>query len=680
MSIKVSVVVPVYNPGPAIEPCIASLVGQSLPIDQVELIFVDDGSTDGTPARLHEVAATHANVRVIRIPASGAPGRPRNVGLAEAQGEYVHFVDADDVLAPRALEWLTAMADQHGSDVVIGKYASATLDRSQALFTHNRPRCTLTDTSELMTASWAPAKLFRTAVLREHGIVFPEGWRWLEDQLFVLRAYLAARTISVFADEPCYFFIRRDDGGHLSSEDLDPESHVAHLREVFDVIEVETSPGALRDILLRRFYRANVLSRLDRRYLEASPELRGRMFAAFHGFVVDRLDASVDESFAGAQRVRAKLLRGGDAERLLAFTQRIEALELDAVITRLAWRLGRLALDVRGELRSGSGEPLTFVSQDGKTWLDPALTGQVGGLVEAEVDAIWARVSLIEPASAVEWMVPAPFAFLLADDGAHPQGGRRTRPSLVASVEIDPGRVGPAGSPMTPGRWSVVYRWRGLGLARGAPLRPVDDAVGHPLPALLGDPARLMVPRLGADGLSIEVGAESLSLEHWRAGAVRIVRDGRRLEAALPVVSARGTRSSLATIVLRLPEGDREWPAAVAPDLGWLHLRSLERGFGTAGAATADAPLLARFGPPLNVEVTIGHACLDGAGGITVIGAVNATWSQRTRRRMAGFGRSAVGDARAGVRRRAMDVTLRLPPSMRRTLIRAYRAVRNRRA
>lgn len=679
MSTKVSVVVPVYNPGPAIEPCIASLVGQSLPIDQVELIFVDDGSTDGTSARLDEVAATHANVRVIHIPASGAPGRPRNVGLAEARGEYLHFVDADDVLAPRALEWLTAMAGEHGSDVVIGKYASATLDRSQALFTHNRPRCSLADTSELMTASWAPAKLFRTAMLREHGIVFPEGWRWLEDQLFVLRAYLAARTISVFADEPCYFFVRRDDGGHLSSEDLDPESHVAHLREVFDVIEAETSSGALRDSLLRRFYRANILSRLDRRYLEARPELRGRMFEAFHGFVVDRLDASVDESFAGAQRVRANLLRRGDAERLLAFTQRIEALELDAVITRLAWRQGRLALAVRGELRSESGEPLIFVSRDGKTWLDPALTGEVGGPVEAEIDAIWARVSLIEPASAVEWMVPAPFAFLLADDGAHPQGGRRTRPSLVASVEIDPGRVGPAGSPMTSGQWSVAYRWRGLGLARGAPLRPVDDAPGHPLPALLGDPARLMVPRLDADGLSIEVGAESLSLEHWRAGAVRIVRDGRRLEAALPVASARGTRSSRATIVLRLPEGDREWPAVVAPDLGWLRLRSLGPGFGTTGTATAEAPLLARFEPPLNVEVTIGHAYLDGVGGMTVIGAVNATWSQRTRRRMAGIGRGAVGGARASVRRRAMDMTLRLPPSLRRTLIRAYRVVRNRR-
>src|SRR5829696_144319 len=132
MRTKVSVVVPVYNPGPAIEACIASLIGQSIPADRLELIFVDDGSTDGTPRRLDELAKMHANVRIIRIPASGAPGRPRNVGLAQARGEYIHFVDADDALAPRALEWLTAMADEYDSDVVIGKYASATLDRSQA--------------------------------------------------------------------------------------------------------------------------------------------------------------------------------------------------------------------------------------------------------------------------------------------------------------------------------------------------------------------------------------------------------------------------------------------------------------------------------------------------------------------------------------------------------------------
>ena len=93
---KVSVIVPVFNPGERIDPLLDSLLGQSLPAGEYELIFVDDGSTDGTGERLAALAAEHDHVRTIRIPNSGWPGRPRNVGIDAAQGEFVYFVDHDD--------------------------------------------------------------------------------------------------------------------------------------------------------------------------------------------------------------------------------------------------------------------------------------------------------------------------------------------------------------------------------------------------------------------------------------------------------------------------------------------------------------------------------------------------------------------------------------------------------
>ena len=78
---KVSVIVPVFDPGSDIDDCIDSLLHQTLPASELELIFVDDGSTDGTPARLDALAAEHRHVRVEHIPNSGWPGRPRNIGL-----------------------------------------------------------------------------------------------------------------------------------------------------------------------------------------------------------------------------------------------------------------------------------------------------------------------------------------------------------------------------------------------------------------------------------------------------------------------------------------------------------------------------------------------------------------------------------------------------------------------
>ena len=121
MSLRVSVIVPVYNPGRSINRCIRSILGQSLPPDAYEAIFVDDGSTDETPARLDALAAEDPRVRVIHQENSGWPGKPRNVGVASARGDYVFFLDQDDTLGPEALERMVATADRNASDMVIGK-------------------------------------------------------------------------------------------------------------------------------------------------------------------------------------------------------------------------------------------------------------------------------------------------------------------------------------------------------------------------------------------------------------------------------------------------------------------------------------------------------------------------------------------------------------------------------
>src|SRR4051812_24120626 len=93
-----SVIVPVYNPGVNIDDCVRTLLDQSLPSSAYEVIFVDDGSTDGTAERLDLLASAHPHVRAVHISNSGWPGRPRNVGIELARGDYLLFVDNDDWL------------------------------------------------------------------------------------------------------------------------------------------------------------------------------------------------------------------------------------------------------------------------------------------------------------------------------------------------------------------------------------------------------------------------------------------------------------------------------------------------------------------------------------------------------------------------------------------------------
>src|SRR5690606_15522788 len=121
--LKVSVVVPTYRSGEGLDHLVASLDAQTMPKDEFEIVFVDDGSPDETFARLERIQATRPHVRLERIENSGWPCRPRNVGADLAQGEFIAFMDHDDTLYPDALRAAYDYAVANGADVVNGKEA-----------------------------------------------------------------------------------------------------------------------------------------------------------------------------------------------------------------------------------------------------------------------------------------------------------------------------------------------------------------------------------------------------------------------------------------------------------------------------------------------------------------------------------------------------------------------------
>lgn len=272
----VSVIVPVYNPGPFLRPLLDCLDAQEDVEDGYEAIFVDDGSTDASPALLDRWCATRAWARVSHQPHSGWPSRPRNVGIDAAHGEFVFFVDQDDRLADDALARMVRFAREHGSDVILGRMVGAGRGVPKNLFQRTMPDAW--PPAVPLAWSMTPHAMFRRSFLDEHGLRFDERARRLEDHLFLSASYTAARRVSVYADSPVYIHVARSDGGGAGYAAYDPDEYYRDLAHAIGVIVAHVPPGRARDAFLSRWVRRELVGRLQSDAVRWLPHARREAF------------------------------------------------------------------------------------------------------------------------------------------------------------------------------------------------------------------------------------------------------------------------------------------------------------------------------------------------------------------------------------------------------------------
>ncbi|MCW2812138.1 MAG: family 2 glycosyl transferase [Friedmanniella sp.] len=336
-------VVPVYNPGPYLVACVESLLGQTLPATETELIFVDDGSSDESPAYLDEVAAGHEHVTVIHQPNSGWPGQPRNVGIAAATGAYVFFCDNDDWLGPEALQRLYDFAVANASDVVIPKMAGLGRPVPHHLFLETVPRASLA-TAALMD-SLTPHKLFRRDFLTAHQLWFPEGKRRLEDHLFVTTAYLLAENVSVYAEYTCYFHIRRTDSSNAGFRRPDWAGYFDNLSEAIEVVYAHTEPGPLRNHILRRWLQVEMVNRLSGgRRVRMDDEEGADIFAQSHRVAARYFSEDVVALLPPVSRPVARAILAGDAAVIRPLAERQYRWRLEPWLLQVGFDGDRLQL------------------------------------------------------------------------------------------------------------------------------------------------------------------------------------------------------------------------------------------------------------------------------------------------------------------------------------------------
>ncbi|MFJ9906195.1 glycosyltransferase family 2 protein [Streptomyces sp. NPDC101152] len=599
MPIKVSVVIPVYNPGEYIEECIASLLRQSLPDDEYEAIFVDDGSTDGTPERLDRLAAEHPHMHVIHQEASGWSGKPRNTGIAAAKGEFIQFVDNDDWLGDEALERMYEYGVQNDADVVVGKMVGKGRGVPRELFRKNRPRADVGNAP--LIDSLTPHKMFRKEFLDRHNLRYLEGRRRLEDHVFVTEAYLRAKNVAVLSDYLCYYHVKRDDASNAGFQRFDPVGYFKNLREALDVVEELTEPGPLRDRLFRRWLRNEMVERMRGQRLLGLPEdYRKELFDEIHKVVVERFGPGVAAGLPPTQQIVAALIAADRLTDLEEFARWESGIRATGTLKALTWDDGVLTVGFTAALTS-AGEPLTF-RNDGDTGLlvpplSEAATQAVvarGADLSAPLGRSRADLVVRERASGAEFYQPVEVTreqvAVTGQDGHFQQ-------VLRASARIDP--LTAAGGPaLHAGVWDVFVRVVSCGWSKETRLGAARaDGIGDgPGAALLGTPGRLVLPYWTDPhgNLSLDVDGRT---DHTPAFFQKVTRrdvtvttDPARLTARLPL-HLRG-RSE---VPLRLT--DTASGRAVAMDA--VVTEHAESG----AELTADLPLGELPGTPLRLEL-----------------------------------------------------------------------------
>ena len=211
----ISVIVPVYQAESLLPQCVESVLSQTF--SDWELLLVDDGSRDGSPALCDSYAAREPRIRVFHKP-NGGVSSARNLGLEQAAGQCIAFLDADDAFEPAALETLWYLREKAGADsagcahfkvqangqqqtellLPAGIYEAAAI-REKILWplTGDRLRPPLFN-------GFIWRFLFDAAILRDNAITF-EG-AYLEDELFLMEYFSNARRLAV-TDRPLYRYL-----------------------------------------------------------------------------------------------------------------------------------------------------------------------------------------------------------------------------------------------------------------------------------------------------------------------------------------------------------------------------------------------------------------------------------------------------------------------------------------
>jgi len=315
----VSVIIAVFNGMPHIERTFRSLMDQTLGIERMQVLVIDDGSTDGTPAFIDGFAATNPSFAVYHRENSGGPAAPRNFAIERARGRYLFFLDADDYLSEDALQAMVEVADANSTDVVLARILGLGGRGSpRSPYARTLPR---TDAFH-SNAYWSlnPMKMFRADMVRSLGLRFPTDIPWGEDQSFTATAYLKGNGISILADKDYVFWVFLADRSNMTTRVVSLAERMPVVDLMFDLVAEAVPEGPDRDRLMRRHFQVELaISAFDAYRAEADVSLRSAAFRRFRSVTDAYYHEAIEAGLHPRSRVLMRLVSEGDEAAFAAY-------------------------------------------------------------------------------------------------------------------------------------------------------------------------------------------------------------------------------------------------------------------------------------------------------------------------------------------------------------------------
>lgn len=227
MSLKISVILPVYNGEAFLAECVRSILNQSY--QNIELIIVNDGSTDSSPDIMEYFVQRDERVKVFHCKNQGV-SRARNYGLKKSTGDFIGFIDADDLAFRGMYESLLDKITYYNADIAhcsltkcFKTFENQQFDSEENIFLNNKSESIigLLNGKEFEPGVWN--KLYRREIIL--GLWFNENFKINEDLLFNYLAFLKA-SVSVYINAPYYFYrsnpssVTHNKEFHESSQDV----------------------------------------------------------------------------------------------------------------------------------------------------------------------------------------------------------------------------------------------------------------------------------------------------------------------------------------------------------------------------------------------------------------------------------------------------------------------------